>query len=105
MSYCGYPVRGSQETKFQVGDEVKILFGRYTGQIGKITGYLPSSAFPYCVQIHTHPKSQVESGEYSPDELKLYTIYSPAHHKDGVVRAIKAEAEADSPEFDGITTE
>jgi mannose-6-phosphate isomerase-like protein (cupin superfamily) len=39
------------------------------------------------------------------DDLKLYTIYSPAHHKDGVVRAIKAEAEADSPEFDGVTTE
>lgn len=37
--------------------------------------------------------------------LKLYTIYSPAHHKDGVVRATKAEAEADSPEFDGKTTE
>jgi len=39
------------------------------------------------------------------DDLKLYTIYSPAHHKDGVVRATKAEAEADSPEFDGVTTE
>jgi len=38
-------------------------------------------------------------------DLKLYTIYSPAHHKDGVVRATKAEAEADSPEFDGVTTE
>ena len=38
-------------------------------------------------------------------ELKLYTIYSPAHHKDGVVRATKAEAEADGPEFDGVTTE
>ena len=37
--------------------------------------------------------------------LRLYTIYSPAHHKDGVVRATKAEAEADSPEFDGQTTE
>jgi mannose-6-phosphate isomerase-like protein (cupin superfamily) len=37
------------------------------------------------------------------DDLKLYTIYSPAHHKDGVVRATKAEA--DGPEFDGITTE
>ena len=37
--------------------------------------------------------------------LKLYTIYSPAHHKDGVVRATKAEAEADGPEFDGVTTE
>ena len=39
------------------------------------------------------------------EELKLYTIYSPAHHKDGIVRATKAEAEADSPEFDGTTTE
>lgn len=39
------------------------------------------------------------------EELKLYTIYSPAHHKDGVIRATKAEAEADSPEFDGKTTE
>jgi mannose-6-phosphate isomerase-like protein (cupin superfamily) len=37
--------------------------------------------------------------------LKLYTIYSPAHHKDGIVRKTKAEAEADSPEFDGTTTE
>ena len=41
----------------------------------------------------------------STEELKLYTIYSPAHHKDGVVRATKAEAEADGPEFDGVTTE
>lgn len=37
--------------------------------------------------------------------LRLYTIYSPAHHKDGIVRATKAEAEADAPEFDGATTE
>ena len=39
------------------------------------------------------------------EPLKLYTIYSPAHHKDGVVRATKTEAEANGPEFDGITTE
>lgn len=39
------------------------------------------------------------------EDLKLYTIYSPAHHKDGVARKTKAEAEADSPEFDGQTTE
>jgi mannose-6-phosphate isomerase-like protein (cupin superfamily) len=38
-------------------------------------------------------------------ELKLYTIYSPAHHQDGVVRATKSEAEASSPEFAGVTTE
>jgi len=41
------------------------------------------------------------------DELKLYTIYSPAHHKDGIVMATKAEAEdpANDEEFDGKTTE
>jgi len=38
-------------------------------------------------------------------ELKLYTIYSPAHHKDGIIRETKAEAEAEGPEFDGKTTE
>jgi mannose-6-phosphate isomerase-like protein (cupin superfamily) len=41
----------------------------------------------------------------SSESLKLYTIYSPAHHQDGVVRPTKTEAEADSPEFDGKTTE
>lgn len=39
------------------------------------------------------------------EELKLYTIYSPAHHKDGIVRATKEEAEANEAEFDGQTTE
>lgn len=39
------------------------------------------------------------------DPLKLYTIYAPPHHQDGVVRATKAEAEANGPEFDGKTTE
>lgn len=39
------------------------------------------------------------------EELKFYTIYSPAHHKDGIIRATKAEAEAKEAEFDGKTTE
>jgi mannose-6-phosphate isomerase-like protein (cupin superfamily) len=39
------------------------------------------------------------------NELKLYTIYSPAHHKDGIVRATKAEAEANEAEFDGVASE
>ena len=39
------------------------------------------------------------------EELKLYTIYSPAHHKDGIVRATKADAVAQEAEFDGKTTE
>ena len=39
------------------------------------------------------------------DPLKLYTIYSPAHHKDGVVRATKQEAIDNEADFDGVTTE
>ncbi len=39
------------------------------------------------------------------EELKLYTIYSPAHHKDGIVRATKEEAKRNEAEFDGQTSE
>ncbi len=39
------------------------------------------------------------------DDLKLYTIYSPAHHRDGIVRATKEEAETNGAEFDGVTSE
>lgn len=38
-------------------------------------------------------------------ELKLYTLYSPPHHKDGIIRATKAEAAANEEEFDGETSE
>jgi mannose-6-phosphate isomerase-like protein (cupin superfamily) len=38
-------------------------------------------------------------------ELKMYTIYAPPHHKDGIVRATKAEAEDFPERFDGEITE
>ena len=38
-------------------------------------------------------------------ELKIYTIYSPPHHKDQIVRSTKQEAEENEEEFDGETTE
>jgi mannose-6-phosphate isomerase-like protein (cupin superfamily) len=37
--------------------------------------------------------------------LKLYTIYSPPEHQDGVVRHTKKEATASEEHFDGRTTE
>ena len=37
--------------------------------------------------------------------LKMYTIYSPAHHQDGIERATKAIAMATEEEFEGVTTE
>lgn len=37
--------------------------------------------------------------------LKLYTLYAPPNHRDGVVHATRADAEADDESFDGKTTE
>ncbi len=39
------------------------------------------------------------------ESLKLYTIYSPAHHKDGTIHATKEDAVSSEEAFDGITTE
>ena len=38
-------------------------------------------------------------------QARLYTLYAPPNHRDGVVHATKAEAEADKEHFDGKTTE
>lgn len=37
--------------------------------------------------------------------LKLYTIYAPPNHRDGIVHHTRREAEADNEHFDGKTTE
>ncbi|MDP1927812.1 MAG: cupin domain-containing protein [Thiobacillus sp.] len=37
--------------------------------------------------------------------LKLYTLYAPPNHRDGVVHQTRDEAEADNEHFDGKTTE
>lgn len=42
----------------------------------------------------------------SDKEMKLYTLYMPPHHRDGVIHATKAEGEADTTdEYHGETTE
>ncbi len=40
------------------------------------------------------------------EEMKLYTIYSPPEHRDGIIHRTKADAMNDkTDEFDGKTTE
>lgn len=39
------------------------------------------------------------------EPLKLYTLYAPPNHRDGVVHHSRADAEADTEHFDGKTTE
>lgn len=37
--------------------------------------------------------------------LKLYTLYAPPNHRDGVIHATRDDAQADEEHFDGKTTE
>ena len=37
--------------------------------------------------------------------MKLYTLYAPPNHRDGVVHATRAAAEAEKKHFEGKTTE
>ena len=39
------------------------------------------------------------------EPLKLYTLYAPPNHRDGVVHHKRADAEADAEQFDGKTSE
>ncbi len=44
----------------------------------------------------------VNTGDKS---LRFYTLCGPPDHRDGIVRATKADAEANEEHFDGTTTE
>ncbi len=37
--------------------------------------------------------------------MKLYTLYSPPNHRDGIIHHTRADAEKDNEKFDGKTTE
>lgn len=37
--------------------------------------------------------------------LKLYTLYAPPNHRDGIIHQSRADAEGDSEHFDGKTSE
>jgi mannose-6-phosphate isomerase-like protein (cupin superfamily) len=39
------------------------------------------------------------------EPLKLYTLYGPPEHREGVVHSTKAQADASNEHFDGKTTE
>lgn len=39
------------------------------------------------------------------EDLKLYTIYAPPHHADGIAHETKEYADANERDFEGVTTE
>jgi mannose-6-phosphate isomerase-like protein (cupin superfamily) len=58
----------------------------------------------YAVVIPAGTKHNIINTSHD-EPMKLYTIYSPPEHQDGVMRATKAEAMAQEEHFDGGTTE
>jgi mannose-6-phosphate isomerase-like protein (cupin superfamily) len=57
----------------------------------------------YAVLVPAGAKHNIVNTGSAP--LKLYTIYSPPNHRDGVIHHTRADAEADSEQFDGRTSE
>lgn len=58
----------------------------------------------FCIIIPAGQKHNIINTSQT-EYLKLYTIYSPAHHKDKTVHETKEIAQASEEEFDGVTTE
>lgn len=55
------------------------------------------------ILVPTGVKHNIINSEFG--SMKLYTLYMPPHHRDGVIHKTKAEGEADTEHFDGKTTE
>jgi len=57
----------------------------------------------YAVVVPAGAKHNIINTGTEP--LKLYTIYSPPNHRDGVVHHTRADADADTEHYDGKTSE
>jgi mannose-6-phosphate isomerase-like protein (cupin superfamily) len=92
----------------EIGEEVHTLdqFFRFDSGEGKVVidGNESNIKDGFGVIVPAGARHNVINTSTTED-LKLYTIYSPPNHKDGVLRATKAEAEASEEHFDGKTTE
>ena len=55
------------------------------------------------VVVPAGAKHNIVNGVTSP--MKLYTLYMPPHHRDGVIHKTKSDADADPEHFNGKTTE
>ena len=57
----------------------------------------------FAILVPAGTRHNIINGPSGP--MKLYTLYAPPNHRDGVVHATKGEAEADKEHFAGKTTE
>ena len=93
--------------KEDIGEEVHTLdqFFRIeegTGEAVLDGVHMPISA-GFVVLVPAGARHNIINTGSSP--LKVYTLYAPPNHRDGVVHQTRADAEADNEHFDGKTTE
>lgn len=93
----------------EIGEEIHSendQFFRF--EAGQGTCIIDGNEYPLgdgvCIVVPAGSKHNIINTSDTED-LKLYTIYSPPHHKDGIIRATKKEAEQNEEDFEGVTTE
>jgi mannose-6-phosphate isomerase-like protein (cupin superfamily) len=98
----------SLEPRQDIGEEVHELdqFIRVEKGDGKavLDGVEHILADGYAVVIPAGTRHNIINTS-DADKMKLYTLYSPPNHRDGVIHETKEEAEADDEHFDGIISE
>jgi mannose-6-phosphate isomerase-like protein (cupin superfamily) len=91
----------------EIGTEVHTLdqFFRVEGGVGEavLDGVRTPIAAGFAVLVPAGTEHNIVNTGRDP--MKLYTLYAPPNHQDGVVHATRAAAEADDEHFDGKTTE
>lgn len=90
----------------EIGAEMHMLdqFFRVEAGTGvaEIEGVRTAIAPGFAVLVPAGTRHNIVNTGSAP--LKLYTLYSPPNHRDGVVHRTRADAEADTEHFDGVTT-
>ena len=90
-----------------IGAEVHRLDQFFRVEAGRGEAVLDGVRTPiqagYAVVVPAGARHNIINSGSEP--LKLYTLYSPPNHRDGVVHATRADADADTEHFDGKTSE
>ncbi len=97
----------SLRTEEEIGEEVHKLdqFFRVEQGTGEavLDGHRTLIKAGFAVVVPAGTRHNIINTGREP--LKLYTVYSPPNHRDGVVHHTRADAELDSEHFAGKTTE
>ncbi len=104
--YCQLVVM-ALKPKEEIGAEVHKLdqFFRVEQGTGEavLDGVTTAIRAGYAVLVPAGTRHNIINSGVEP--MKLYTIYSPPNHRDGVVHVTRADADADKEHFDGKTSE